>query len=69
LPDSKTDNREQVRSLTADQVPFFLKAWWLKDQKSQADLVWPDQNWLTLPLFSLQTDPGCDAGGIDFDVP
>ncbi len=54
---------------TADQVPFFLRTWWLKDYIRADDVVWQNSNWLTLPLYSLQTDPYCDAGSIDFDIP
>jgi len=56
------------RKKTATQVPFFLRAWWLKDYELDSDISWHSPNWLTLPVFSLQSDPICDAGSVDFDI-
>jgi hypothetical protein len=56
------------RHQTADLVPFFLRSWWVKDYTPAPEIVWQNPEWLTLPLFSLQTDPFCDAGSIDFDL-
>ncbi|MGH9550643.1 MAG: hypothetical protein ACRD3W_14785 [Terriglobales bacterium] len=56
------------RSQTCASIPFFLRAWWMSDYKSEADTIWQPPTWLTSPIASAHTDPFCDAGSMDFDL-
>lgn len=58
----------RTRLDNAHEVPFFLRAWWVKDYERPEEIRWQAPDWLTLPLFSLQSDPFCDAGNLDLDI-
>ncbi len=53
---------------TVSQVPFFLRAWWLREYKVSDDSP-TDPAWVTLPLWSSHTDPICDAVCLDYEAP
>jgi len=55
----------RTRAQTASLVPFFLRAWWLRDRLSSSDLVFGDYSIATLPLFSMHSDPVCDVANMD----
>lgn len=53
----------------ADRVPFILRAWWLKDyDREERHQFFEDASLLTLPLWSLHSDPKCDAASVDIDL-
>jgi hypothetical protein len=58
----------QSRLDNAHAVPFFLRSWWVKDYERPEEISWQSPDWLTLPLFGLQSDPFCDAGNLDLDI-
>ncbi len=49
----------------ADSVPFFLRAWWLRDYQENSDIVFGAFPTGTVPLWCLHSDPQCDAANID----
>lgn len=49
----------------ADQLPFFLRAWWMRNFLESEGLVWPKESGVTSPLWSLHSDPMCDIGTVD----
>ncbi len=53
------------RAAVADQLPFFLRAWWLRDRMQNANVVFGEHNNATVPLWSLHSDPVCDSSNID----
>jgi hypothetical protein len=55
----------RIRATVAGALPFFLRAWWLRDRLENASLVFGDDDGLTLPLWSLHSDPICDAANSD----
>ena len=56
------------RELEANELPFFLRAWWMKDYAESADLQFQQDQTVTFPLGALHSDPFCDAGCIDYTV-
>ncbi len=46
-------------------VPFFLRNWWLRDRVGNEDIQFGAGGNATQPLFSLHSDPICDAANID----
>jgi hypothetical protein len=55
----------KVREKVADILPFFLRAWWLRDRSENDDINFGHSSSATLPLFALYSDPICDAANID----
>lgn len=53
------------RSEVAHTLPFFLRAWWLRDRDINADVVIVYNNVSSLPLWSSHSDPFCDATTLD----
>jgi hypothetical protein len=54
----------------AQALPFMLRAWWLRDMEEYADVTLDGEVPLTLtPLWSLHSDPICDAGNLDLSGP
>ena len=62
---AKKSRREQ----TAELVPFFIRAWWLRDFEDSADIVWPSTAYVTGAIWSLHSDPLVDAAGLDYPEP
>jgi hypothetical protein len=63
------DNLElSERARIAEQLPFFLRAWWMKEHQESADLDFQQDSIVTCPLSSLYSDPFCDAGCIDYQL-
>jgi hypothetical protein len=55
----------KIRNEVADLLPFFLRAWWLRDRVENQDINFGEHSNATLPLFALYSDPMCDASNID----
>src|SRR4029077_13508779 len=54
------------RYALARRLPFFLRAWWLRDMVEYADLDFSGKVETTAtPLWSLYSDPVCDASNVD----
>ena len=51
---------------TAEQVPFVLRAWWLREFKEYRDIGWCGEPSITGPLWSNYSDPLCDMGSLDY---
>jgi hypothetical protein len=49
----------------ADALPFFLRAWWLRDRKHNDDLMYGAGNTATLPIWNAHSDPLCDSANVD----
>lgn len=49
----------------ADAVPFFLRAWWLRDRVENSSISFGAFPSASLPLWSLHSDPICDAANLD----
>jgi hypothetical protein len=58
-----------LRAEFANSVPFFIRAWWLRDRTANNDLDYGEFNTGTSPLWSLHSDPICDAANMDFYEP
>jgi hypothetical protein len=54
-----------LRGELGHTVPFFLRSWWLRDRLEYSDLEFGDGSAATHPLWSLHSDPICDAANID----
>jgi hypothetical protein len=54
------------RQSQADRLPFFLRAWWLRDFELDEELVWPESSHVTGAVWSTQSDPLSDVAGIDY---
>jgi hypothetical protein len=73
LPDttdfSGTAERESAtisdREMVAKQLPFGLRAWWLRDFEETSDLSFGTMNSLSVPIYCLHSDPLCDVGNMD----
>lgn len=46
-------------------VPFFLRNWWLRDRMGFEDIEFGAGSAGTHPLYSLHSDPICDAANVD----
>ncbi len=46
-------------------VPFFLRSWWLRDRMGFEEIEFGEGSTATHPLWSLYSDPICDAANID----
>jgi len=53
------------REQQADEMPFILRAWWLRNFLECEGLVWAKDLGVTSPLWSLYSDPMCDVGSVD----
>lgn len=53
------------RAELAGDVPFFLRAWWLRDRVEMDSINFGAFPTTTLPLWSLHSDPLCDAANLD----
>ncbi len=64
---SKMDVSEKfsTREEKAEELPFFLRAWWLRNFVETEGLVWSPDSGVTSPLWSLYSDPLCDVGSVD----
>ncbi|HEY9679200.1 MAG TPA: hypothetical protein V6C76_14420 [Drouetiella sp.] len=60
-PRSDVNKRAEI----ADSLPFFLRAWWLRDRSEYADLYFGEGYFATMPMWCMHTDPFCDAGNSD----
>lgn len=57
------------RKEQSDRVPFILRSWWMRDFAEEADQqFFEDPSLLSLPIWSLHSDPKCDSGGVDFEL-
>jgi hypothetical protein len=57
------------RKEQSDQVPFILRSWWMRDFADEFDQqFFEDPSLLSLPIWSLHSDPKCDTGGVDFEL-
>jgi len=56
---------ELDREAVAANLPFILRAWWMREFEEAADLSFGDHSFQTLPLHCLHSDPICDAGNMD----
>lgn len=54
------------REQAADRVPFFLRAWWLREFKQETNWKVSTHKFITGPLWSSHSDPLCDQGNLDF---
>ena len=54
------------RQKAAGNVPFALRAWWLREFQESSDLHWHIDSAVTGPIWSLYSDPLCDLGGLDY---
>lgn len=52
------------RLRVADQIPFFMRIWWLRDFDDNHEIA-GDGDAKTLPLSCLHSDPLCDVSNID----
>lgn len=59
------DEPFDLRQRQADDLPFFLRAWWLRNFLEAEGLVWSQDLGITSPLWSLYSDPLCDVGSVD----
>jgi hypothetical protein len=63
------DNRDRAdcvyRREIAGSLPFFMRAWWLRDRVENEDIVFGDGDGETMPLWSSHSDPMCDASNVD----
>jgi hypothetical protein len=57
------------RELIAKQLPFGLRAWWLRDFEETSDLSFEALNSLSVPIYCLHSDPLCDVGNMDSAMP
>lgn len=48
-------------SQLANLVPFFLRAWWLRQTSEYADIMWGEPDNICAPLWSKYSDPICDV--------
>jgi hypothetical protein len=64
---SSSDEHQSLagRRETASEVPFFLRAWWLRNYAENSDIVFGSFPSGTVPLWCLHSDPQCDAANID----
>lgn len=53
------------RVKTGGDVPFVLRAWWMREFQEYEDMIWPPQSSTTAPLWSYYSDPLCDVAGLD----
>jgi hypothetical protein len=53
------------RGEVAHTLPFFLRAWWLRDRLGNEEMAFGGGNGSTLPLRSAHTDPICDVANAD----
>jgi hypothetical protein len=61
--------RPTPRKESADRVPFILRSWWLRDFADEYDQqFFEDPGLLSLPLWSLHSDPKCDTSCVDFEL-
>lgn len=54
-----------AREEEALQMPFILRAWWLRNFLENEELVFAKDLGVTSPLWSLYSDPLCDVGSVD----
>ncbi|HEY9732627.1 MAG TPA: hypothetical protein V6C89_11985 [Drouetiella sp.] len=54
-----------TRQEQAAELPFFLRAWWLRNFLENEGLVWTKDSGVTSPVWSLHSDPMCDVGSVD----
>ena len=60
------DDWRAERLKTASVLPFFLRAWWLRDFALSADIDFHVDVTVTGPVWSLYSDPMSDTGSLDF---
>jgi hypothetical protein len=51
--------------LSAQRVPFFLRAWWLRDYQETADLTFAEAGAVTGGIWAMYADPLCDLSNWD----
>ncbi|HEY9679220.1 MAG TPA: hypothetical protein V6C76_14520 [Drouetiella sp.] len=56
---------ESLREKQANELPFILRAWWLRKFLESEGLIWPKELGVTSALWSLHSDPLCDVGSVD----
>jgi len=61
--------QQSDRKESADRIPFILRSWWLRDFADEYDQqFFEDPGLLSLPLWTLHTDPKCDTSSVDFEL-
>jgi hypothetical protein len=58
-------DQSALRENQANEMPFILRAWWLRNFLEAEGLVWAPDLGVTSPLWSLYSDPMCDVGSLD----
>lgn len=64
-PDAEILLDSSLREKDADELPFLLRAWWLRNYLEYDGLVWSSDLGVTSPLWSLYSDPMCDISSVD----
>jgi len=64
--DLNTSEVAGTRKRIAQQLPFIVRAWWLRDYPEFRDIPWRKEPYITGPLWSAYSDPGCDMAGLDY---
>lgn len=54
------------RQEIARQLPFLLRAWWLRESKEFQNSAWQEDPYITGPVWSSYSDPMCDMAGLDY---
>lgn len=65
LENTKEPESITLRQRQADQIPFFLRTWWLKEFNSTADVTFAEGAAHTGGIWSMYSDPLCDVGNWD----
>jgi hypothetical protein len=67
---NKTNLRSSLpeRAKSANLVPFFMRAWWLKDFVESEAISFGEHSTRTSLMFSTHTDPMCDASNTDTNI-
>lgn len=60
------EGEQSERHRRASQLPFIVRAWFLRNHEESKDIPWRDEPYTTGPLWSLHSDPLCDLAGLDY---
>lgn len=58
----------KVRKEIAQTLPFFLRAWWLRDRVRKNEPMFGEGSSYTFPGWSMHSDPICDAANTDYNT-
>jgi hypothetical protein len=67
--DSDVQNQSKElssRKSSAQQLPFLLRAWWLREFQESKDFAWRQEPYITGPVWSTYADPLCQMSGLDY---